>query len=513
MTRIKQITLAVAAVLAANAGFASAAQGPSSSQTPYVTAVAPGVQFTSILTTGDSVGGYRMGGIPDGLGAYDNGNGTMTVLMNHELGATVGINRAHGAKGAYVSEWVIDKTTLQVQSGSDLMRTVKNTDGSAYTGALTFARFCSADLPAVSAFYNPTTGLGTQNRIFMNGEESGTGVLGAVGNRALAHVATGADKGTSYYLSAFGAASWENVAANGYAQDKTIVVGQSDGTARVGSSNVSGAVAVYVGNKTNVGNDAERAGLANGTTYYVNVSGMTQERVNSTTINTIAPNATFTLSTNAATSFSRPEDGAWDTQSNNKYYFVTTDQLDTVNDGVGTAVGRSRLYSMTFNDIANPTAGGKIDMLLDGTEGQVMMDNMTVNEDGTLVFQEDTGNAVHNGKGFKYDPTTDTLTQIYKSDVTRFGDVVGGVVTTGTLTKDEETSGVIDVTSILNRNDGKQYNLLVMQNHALSGDAETVEGGQLMLMAQPVPEPETYAMLLGGLGLMGFAAKRRRNKK
>ena len=55
-----------------------------------------------------------MGGIPDGLGAYDNGNGTFTLLMNHEINNTLGITRAHGAIGAYVSEWVIDKTTLQV---------------------------------------------------------------------------------------------------------------------------------------------------------------------------------------------------------------------------------------------------------------------------------------------------------------------------------------------------------------------------------------------------------------
>ncbi|HMM71655.1 MAG TPA: hypothetical protein PKC22_05445 [Rhodocyclaceae bacterium] len=39
-----------------------AAQGPSSSAAPYLQGVAPGVEFTSILTTGDSVGGYRMAG-------------------------------------------------------------------------------------------------------------------------------------------------------------------------------------------------------------------------------------------------------------------------------------------------------------------------------------------------------------------------------------------------------------------------------------------------------------------
>jgi len=29
----------------------------------------------------------------------------------------------------------------------------------------------------------------------------------------------------------------------------------------------------------------------------------------------------------------------------------------------------------------------------------------------------------------------------------------------------------------------------------------------------PVPEPETYAMLLAGLGVMGFVAKRRKNTR
>ena len=81
--------------------------------TPYVVPVAAGVTTQSILTVGDNVGTYRMVGIPDGLGAFDNGNGTFTLLMNHELGNTSGVTRAHGAAGAFVSEWVFDKSTLQ----------------------------------------------------------------------------------------------------------------------------------------------------------------------------------------------------------------------------------------------------------------------------------------------------------------------------------------------------------------------------------------------------------------
>ena len=49
----------------------SADTGPSSSQSPYVLPSQSGVVTKSILTVGDSVGGYRMVGIPDGLGACE----------------------------------------------------------------------------------------------------------------------------------------------------------------------------------------------------------------------------------------------------------------------------------------------------------------------------------------------------------------------------------------------------------------------------------------------------------
>jgi hypothetical protein len=80
------------------------------------------ISFASLMTVGDHVGDYTMAGIPDGLGAFDNGDGTFTVLMNHELEATQGAVRDHGFAGAFVSKLVIDKTTLQVVDGSDLIQ-------------------------------------------------------------------------------------------------------------------------------------------------------------------------------------------------------------------------------------------------------------------------------------------------------------------------------------------------------------------------------------------------------
>src|SRR4051812_15228666 len=92
----------------------------------YLVPSTPGVEFTPIITAGDAAAnGFRFAGTPDGIGAFDNGDGTFTVLVNHEFTATEGVAHTHNAslgaagKGSYVDRLVIRKSDLAVLSGSD----------------------------------------------------------------------------------------------------------------------------------------------------------------------------------------------------------------------------------------------------------------------------------------------------------------------------------------------------------------------------------------------------------
>lgn len=501
--RTASIVGATAAIAAAIGSVVPSAQlkGPSSSQSAYVLPVLPVASTASIISVGDSIGGYRMAGIPDGLGAFDNSDGTFTLLMNHELGSTVGTVREHGSRGAFVSRWVIDKQTLRVVSGSDLIKQVYLWDAGtqrSFASPATFAfnRFCSGDLPKVTAFYNPATGLGTRERIYMHGEEGG-----ATGYQ-LGTVVTGPDAGKSYVLGKFnvstngsgltGVGAWENALANPYPQNKTIVAADSDG----GTGIMTNAVAVYVGTKQATGSEADKAGLTNGTVKFVNVAGNAVEIANTTTRATnITSGTRFTLSATASTTFSRPEDGAWNPLDPSQFYFVTTDRLDLASDGLGTQIGQTRLWRLTFDDITNPDLGGRIDLLIDGrvVNGQKvnMFDNITVNErTGQIVLLEDVGNAAHNGKVWQFDPATNALTLVARHDPARFGDV--GTPATLPFNQDEETSGVIDVSSILGAGsylvvDQAHYVINAESPNGFTNPDELVEGGQLMFMRIPLP--------------------------
>lgn len=443
--------------------------GPNSTQTPYLTTNRSDVSFTSILTVGDAVGGYKMAGIPDGVGAYDNNNGTFTALIGHEINSSLGVVRAHGNKGAFVSKWVINKSDLSVVSGSDLTTTVKlwntttkvfDTYNSSNPMSVGFSRFCSADLPPVSSFLNGTTGTG--ERLFLNGEESGSE------GRAFAHITTGPNAGTTYELPYLGKFSWENAVASPTRGAKTIVAGMDDGT--------GGQVYFYIGTKTKIGTEIDRAGLNNGKVFGVKVTGLKTES------NTSIPaaNSPFTLhdlgivrdssgaslesrsQRDSVTTFFRPEDGAWNPRKTNEFYFLTTNNFTSP----------SRLWKLAFKSIANPEQGGTITAVLDGTEGAKMMDNMAIDSFGNIFIQEDVGNQAHLGKTWIYNIENDRLVEIASHDSTRF--LTGG---SKFLTQDEEASGIIDMKNIL----GKGKFLLVDQAHYAT-NTELVEGGQLLAM-------------------------------
>ncbi len=265
---------AVAALLSVSSALAAPGAGtsPSSSGSPYVVRSQPGVVTKSILTVGDSVNlkpdgvtPYRMVGIPDGLGAFDNGDGTFTVLMNHELRDTAGVTRAHGAAGAFVSSWVVRKDDLSVISGQDLIQDVATWDPatSSYneaTSGIVISRLCSADLPDATAFWNAASGLGYNGRLFMDGEE-------VSGGRAFAHSLAG----TSWELPRLGKFAWENAVASPSSGNKTVVIGLDDTT--------PGEVYVYVGDKTSSGTPVDEAGLTNGSLYGIKVAAHPDESI------------------------------------------------------------------------------------------------------------------------------------------------------------------------------------------------------------------------------------------
>ncbi len=489
---------------------------PSASGAPYLSPVAKGWRVVSLLTTGNNIGGYHMAGIPDGLGVFANADRTLTILMNHELAAGKGPERGHGGKGAFVSRWHLDKDNLQVLAGQDFVTSPSRLhlwtgDGWKSADALPaklrdFTRFCSADLAPMSGLFNPRSGLGYQGRMFLNGEEGG----GTHANRAFAFVA---ETSEAYELPGFGFGvpndeknlppSWENLLVNPVISDTTIVAANSDG----GSNQVH----LYIGRKTREGSPIERAGLAGGKIYALAVSGVSAENRNTNVglekslVGKGAVKSVSLADVNKGTSFLRPEDGAWDPRNANRYYFVTTDRNNFAADGTVregqdvTQIGRSRLWAVTFDDVASlATDGapvGRIEMLLDGTEGGDMFDNVTIGDDGVIYLCEDPGNSRHNGKIWSYDTQTGAFVIVTKFDPALFGDVVGGQYTppVAPFVDDKETSGVLDVTDLFK--DASWYRagvrvlMVVVQAHFVYDATQPlgnslVEGGQLLLLVK-----------------------------
>ena len=442
---------------------------PSTSTLPYVVPTAPGVEIQSVLTVSDSGAagnGYEMVGLPDALGAYRYGN-SVRVLMSHELGATAGITRKHLQRGAFVADLRVDPATGAVVSGEDLIdpgvqywdyltdsyAASPNGPGQNLVTGRTFpgynagfGRFCSGTLTEAGQFFNPVTGRGYDGRLYFGNEENGDE------GRTFGVTMTG----QAHQLPRLGLFSWENTVPAHNETDTTVVMGQEDGPSD-GSQ-----LWVYTGTKTADGTAVDQAGLTNGTSSVVRVGGaaMTDPAVRAAIAGAPGHSVRFDLSdvdwnqSGAAQNveakaeglnLNRVEDGHWDPTNKNVFYFVTTQG------GVGATPARDGggLWRLTFDDVENPAAGGTLELLLDGSElvGMNKPDNMTIDEDhGIILIQEDPGNVDHVARIVAY-RISDGATRVVATFDPELFDPRGGA-NANLVTKDEESSGIIDVTEL-----------------------------------------------------------------
>lgn len=479
----------------------AAGTGPSTTTAPYVLPVAEGVRTTSILTVNDAGSasdGYEYVGIPDGLGATLTGD-EVVVINNHELRTTQGTVRRHGQAGAFVSRLVIDRETLEVEEGSDLIdpgsqfwdypsgsyvrAAMRFADGAPQDAA--FSRFCSGYLAEAGSLFNRRTRRGFQGSLYFANEEAGD-------NGRVFGVTT---DGAATMLPRLGLFSWENTVSAANRSDTTVVMGNEDAA--------TGQLWAYVGTKEQSGSPVDQAGLTNGTNSVFDVvdqavstdaefrAAFSKGTPAPVTLNEVDWDQTGAeQNADAAASgltLNRIEDGAFDPRNRNDYYFLTTEGGDTTPATTGSRDGGG-LWRLSFADVDRPDQGATLTLLLDGSEevgaGESRLnkpDNMTIDRHGNLLIQEDPGRNDHLARIVAYRIRDGALGVIARFDAALFG--AGADADPARLTTDEESSGIIDGERLW----GRGTFLFDAQVHTPKnlGDntVEYVENGQLLLLS------------------------------
>ena len=496
LAAVAALSLAAAAPAAAVVG--SGLTGPSTTVRPYVLPVADGVQTTSLLTVGDrpASNGYKMVGIPDGLGLRNAATGGQAELfMNHELRDTQGVVRAHGQMGSFVSNYRINTTTLAVDSGQDLIgpgdvsyydypsatfgATPSRASGPFLAQSAAFRRFCSATLTKPGGLLNPISGNGYAGQIYFGNEEDGDEgrVFGIL------------DDGTTKQLPRLGQFQWENTVPADNRTDTTLVQGQEDAAA--------GQIWSYFGTKTNTGDAFERAGLNNGTNYVADLLDETVDSdmefretygkgvavdFNLSAVNFRQPGSAQNAEAAAeGLTLTRIEDGVWDPSNPRDFYFLTTEGSQS-SPAPGTTNSRDGggLWRLRYRDIERPLLGGTLTLLLDGSEAPYLNkpDNIELDTHGNLLIQEDPGNNASVARIVAYDTHTGRRGIVAQFDRAQFAPVTPGG-TDAPFTADEESSGIVDAKDVLG--DGEFLFDAQVHKPVVGPDAaELVQYGQLL---------------------------------
>lgn len=456
----------------------------------YVLSKNEAVTVTPIASSGDIITGNVVRGIPDGMGAYSNGKGGFVLLSNHEVSTTdktaalsASTDKVWGTSitkfnyspsvGGFTSAEPLVKTWnfWNYKSGAYQASPIGGEPTGAAAGTFGFgiSRFCSATYSPDGTFsYN---GIGYDGGLFTTGEEIGDNSRGFAFDM----------NGNGYQLPRLGMTSFENLVPSQKPGINTVVMADEDGSA------TDSQLYMYLGKKQSTGSPVDKAGLTNGDLYVLNVPTAASDNVFRTTYDKSTPvdaefkkidwNTSVTDfakgAHDAGTEFARIEDGNFDPNNPNVYYFITTesnkDPIATKENPALPGVSRDggALWRFTFKDVQNPTLGGKLEILLNGGEPLFLSkpDNLTVTKNGVILLQEDPGANAALSRIIAYRIKDGKMAVVAQFDPQYF-------TTAGAnyMTIDEETSGIIDVTQFMARGDEKTtYLAFNAQVHTYGG--------------------------------------------
>jgi hypothetical protein len=462
-------------------------------------------------TAGDVIGGKTVAGVPDGMGAYANKDGTISVLSNHEISLTnsnssfssddfaARTTRAYGGSGAFVTRFTIKPSTMQVTKVDEAIKKVNwynydtgkyqstpqgpagapDSSGIAPNHSENIDRLCSAYLAPAGALVSGKKGWKTP--LFFTGEE--------VADESRVFVLDPLT-GVAYQAPRLGLAAWENSVVISNTGDDTIVFSTEDGNAGIGSATVSPATAssadlaagsqlfLYRGTKTSTGTFMDRAGLNNGYLSVMKITGVVDETqfrtlyptkgtkvaVTFPEINWAADGETQNIQARLkGSSLGALEDIAFNPANKNELYFVTkTSGAPTTGTTAAASQTASKkanpantftrdagaLWKITFENIARPQDGAQIELVLDGSEAPY------VNQFDNIDF-DSTGKYLM----LQEDPgANEHLSRLMAYDtvakrtavVAVFDTKYFSVANSATyMTNDEESAGIINITNLL----------------------------------------------------------------
>lgn len=458
---------------------------------PYARPVGPDYSIIPILSAGDRVPRtsnpdqrFQMIGIPDGLGAHANQDGTTTLFMNQEL---VNLNTSEPVlgqplrRGAFVSKLILapDGSVLSGDLAYAVVYAEKVLVGPPATVSNTtpaFSRFCSGGLAWQEA--------GFDRPIYFCGEESsGAGTFDGRGGQAVAIF-----DNALWTLPKLGHLSFENAVARPDAGKETVIMCLEDG--ELGDCQLY----MYVGRKddSHHAGPLRRNGLDNGSLYvfvpnagsptneatlpagsvtgrWVHLPGA--ESMTDVQLETVADAV-------GAFAFDRIEDGSFSPGNPNDFYF------DTTGGSVANALGR--LYHLALNPHhvlgpatltlmynADQVIANSGDIAISPDNVGVSDDYIMICEDGTAQSRPVMGAKGRKGNIWQINRHTGALKNV--AELTAVGR--DGIATGPGIW---ETSGIINTSALF----GPDSWLFDVQAHSPTRAPfpTTVEDGQLLLM-------------------------------